>query len=147
MVTTVGADGAIALLASAGERLDHVVCADALALPFRDRSIDVVMCSQVLHHFDDAEAVRLLREMHRVARHGAVVVDLRRSWIAAIGFWLVSFPLCFHRVTRHDGVVSVLRGFTAADLDRLIRAATGVAPRVRRRLGFRLAARWTRAAS
>ena len=33
-------------------RMTACVCADALALPFRDRSVDVVMCSQLLHHFD-----------------------------------------------------------------------------------------------
>jgi hypothetical protein len=59
------------------------------------------------------------------------------------GFWLVSFPLGFHRVTRHDGVVSVSRGFTVEELAHLVMAATGVAPHVRRRLGFRLTARWT----
>jgi len=141
-LTTVGVDEAFSLLGAASDRLDLPVCADALALPFRDGSIDVVICSQVLHHFDDAGAVALIREMNRVARHAAIVADLRRSWIAAAGFWLVSFPLRFHRVTRHDGVVSVLRGFTAEDLTRLVRAATGNTPRVRRRLGFRLIARW-----
>jgi hypothetical protein len=55
----------------------------------------------------------------------------------------VCFPLRYHRVTRHDGVVSIFRGFTARELNELIRAATGVAPIVRRRLGFRLTARWS----
>jgi SAM-dependent methyltransferase len=141
-VSTLGVDEAQSLLVTARGRLDHAVCADALYLPFRDRAIDVVMCSQVLHHFADDEAERLLREMHRVACRAVIVSDLRRSWIAAIGFWLVSFPLRFHRVTRHDGVVSVLRGFTAADLRRLVRGATGTDPVVARRLGWRLTARW-----
>lgn len=141
-VTTIGVDEAATLLAAAGSRLDERVCADALHLPFRDRSVDVVMCSQVLHHFEDADAERLLREMTRVARRAVIVSDLRRSWIAAAGFWLVSFPLRFHAVTRHDGVVSVLRGFTAADLRRLARAAAGVEPVVTPRLGWRLTARW-----
>lgn len=142
-LTTIGVDEAPSLLGAARSRVTHVVCANALALPFRDGAIDVVMCSQVLHHFADADAERLLREMNRVARHAVVVADLRRSWIAAIGFWLVSFPLRFHRVTRHDGVVSVMRGFTGADLHRLVRAATGATPIVRRRLGWRLVARWS----
>jgi SAM-dependent methyltransferase len=142
-VTNIGVDGAASLLSAAGDRLDLRVCADARALPFRDRSIDVVICSQVLHHFEDAEAEQVLREMNRVARRAAVVADLRRSWVAAVGFWLVSFPFRFHRVTRHDGVVSVLRGFVAQDLERLVRAAAGVTPTVRRRAGFRLIARWT----
>lgn len=140
---TIGVDEAYSLLHADRARLDAAVCANALTLPFRDHSIDVVMCSQVLHHFDDAAAARLLREMNRVARRAVIVSDLRRSWFAAAGFWIVSFPLRFHRVTRHDGVVSVLRGFTAGDVQRLVKRATGAAPTVRRRLGWRLTARWT----
>lgn len=142
-LTVIGVDEAHTLLAAARDRVDAGVCANALALPFRDQSIDIVMCSQLLHHFADDDAERLLREMHRVACRAVIVSDLRRSWFAAVGFWLVSFPLLFHRVTRHDGVVSVLRGFTRADLERLVHRATGTRPRVRRRLGFRLTARWS----
>lgn len=139
----IGVDEAYSLLDADRSRLDASVCAHALDLPFRDHSIDVVMCSQILHHFDDAGADIFLREMHRVARRAVIVSDLRRSWVAAAGFWLVSFPLRFHRVTRHDGVVSVLRGFTVNELRALIRRATGVAPVVQRRLGWRVTARWT----
>lgn len=138
----IGLDEAYSLLHVDRPRLDAAVCANALALPFRDHSVDVVLCSQILHHFDDAVANRFLLEMNRVARRAVIVSDLRRSWIAAAGFWLVSFPLRFHRVTRHDGVVSVLRGFTAAELGRLVHDATGVTPIVRRRLGWRLTACW-----
>lgn len=141
-LTTIGVDGAISLLTAARDSTTGMVCADALALPFRDRSVDVAMCSQLLHHFTDDDIERLLRELHRVSRRAVVVCDLRRSWFAAAGFWLVSFPLCFHPIVRHDGVVSVLRGFTASELRRHVRAATGVSPRVSRRLGFRLTARW-----
>jgi ubiquinone/menaquinone biosynthesis C-methylase UbiE len=140
--TTIGVDEALSLLQSSRERVTDAVCANALALPFRDRSIDLVMCSQVLHHFENADAERFVREMHRVARRRVIVSDLRRSRVAAIGFWLVSFLFGFHRVTRHDGVVSVMRGFTASELTDLVRHATGVAPVVERRLGFRLTARW-----
>ncbi|HEY4305265.1 MAG TPA: methyltransferase domain-containing protein [Gemmatimonadaceae bacterium] len=139
----VGIDEAYSLLDADRSRLDAGVCAHALQLPFRDHSIDVVMCSQILHHFDDDGADHFLREMNRVARRAVIVSDLRRSWIAAAGFWLLSFPLRFHRVTRHDGVVSVLRGFTASDLQRLIKRATGAMPIVERRIGWRLTARWT----
>jgi SAM-dependent methyltransferase len=140
---TIIVDGAESLLAAARNDVTHAVCANALALPFRDRSVDVVMCSQLLHHFENRDAIRLLREMHRVAKRAVVVSDLRRAWTAAIGFWLVSFVLRFHRVTRHDGVVSVLRGFTPTELSNLVVEATGRVPTVRRRLGFRLTARWS----
>jgi 2-polyprenyl-3-methyl-5-hydroxy-6-metoxy-1,4-benzoquinol methylase len=141
-VTTIGLDEALDLLRQAAPRVDAAVCANARALPFRDASVDVVLCSQLLHHFADDELGAILLELDRVARSLVVIADLRRSWIAAAGFWLASFPLRFHPVTRHDGVVSVLRGFTAAELRAAVSAATGVTPRVERRPGFRLIAAW-----
>lgn len=141
-LTTIGVDQAPSLLVVARDCLTHAVCADALALPFRDRSVDIVMCSQVLHHFEIGDAERLVRELNRVARRTVIVCDLRRSWIAAFGFWAVSFPMRFHRVTRHDGVLSVFRGFTRAELDQIVKAATGSTPIIHRRLGYRFTARW-----
>lgn len=117
------------------------VIADARALPFRARSVDVVLCSQLLHHVDGADADLLLRELDRVARRGAVVADLRRSVVAALGFFLIALILRFHPVTRRDGVTSVLRGFTVRELARRCRSA-GVDAAVRRHLGFRLTAAW-----
>lgn len=142
-LTTIAVDGARTLLAAARMRGSQAICADALALPFRDDSIDVVCCSQLLHHFESEDAVRVLREMNRVARHAVVVSDLRRSWFAMAGFWLVCFPLRFSAVTRHDGSLSVLRGFTSSELEGLVLRATGIKPIVHWRLGFRLTARWT----
>lgn len=115
----------------------------ALALPFRDRAFDIVICSQLLHHFDDTHAAEVLREMDRVARRCVIVSDLRRSWLAAGGIWLASWPLRFHPVSRHDGVLSVLRGYTVPELRALVLDATGHEPTARARAGFRVATAWT----
>lgn len=141
-VTTIGYDAAESLLGSGRARVSYAVCGDALALPFASGSVDIVTCSQLLHHFAHDDAVRLVREMHRVARRAVIVSDLRRSWTAMAGFWLVSFPLGFHGITRHDGVLSVLRGFTARELTAIVGEATGRVPRVARHPGFRLTATW-----
>jgi ubiquinone/menaquinone biosynthesis C-methylase UbiE len=122
--------------------VDFGICADARQLPLADASVDVVTCSQVLHHFLDDDVPVVLRELHRVARRYVVVSDLRRSWVAALGFWMVTWPLGFHRVTRHDGFTSVLRGFTSDELARHVRLATSRAPDVRRHPGFRVTATW-----
>jgi SAM-dependent methyltransferase len=129
--------------AARAARRNGVPCivAEAGALPLRAGSADLALCSQVLHHFSGAAAERLVRELDRVARRGVVIADLHRSVLAAAGFFLASFPLRFHPVTRRDGVTSVLRGFTPAELANLCRAA-GVEPEVRRHAGFRLTASW-----
>ena len=141
-----GVDEAETLLRVTRALLDGSACADARRLPFADSSVDVVICSQVLHHFDDAEIPGVLRELDRVARRVVIVSDLRRSWLAVSGFWLVTWPMGFHPVSRHDGAVSVLRGFTARELREYVTRSTGQAATVRRHLGFRLTATWSPAA-
>lgn len=142
-LVTVGLDSAVELLAAAPRELTGRVCASAFRLPFADRSVDIVICSQLLHHFVDADAVRVLRELHRVARHRVIVSDLRRSWTAAAGFWLASWPLRFHPITRHDGTLSVLRGFTTGELAALVREAVGQSACLQRWAGWRLTASWS----
>jgi SAM-dependent methyltransferase len=141
-LTTIGLDAACELAVASRTRVTHTVCGDALRLPFADNSIDIVMCSQVLHHFSGGDALRLLREMNRVARAWVIVSDLRRSWLAAAGLWIVSFPLRFHAVSRHDGVVSVMRGFTPQELVDTVHEAVARRPRARRRRGFRVTTSW-----
>lgn len=139
---TIGIDAAEPLISANRIRNSVVVRGDALQLPFRDRSVDIVMCSQVLHHFRANDAVALVCEMNRVARLSVVISDLRRSWLAASGLWAASFVLGFHPVSRHDGVVSVMRGFVCVELADIVEAAIGVRPAVRRRPGFRLTTSW-----
>lgn len=141
---TFGVDASEVLARTARSDAFPTVRADALHLPFANRSVDIVMCSQVLHHFVEHErALAMLREMHRVASRVVIVSDIRRSWLAAAGIWLASYPLRFHPTSRHDGVVSVLRGFTSRELRDLVRAAVGCEPAVRHHFGFRTTAVWT----
>ena len=141
-VYTIGMDRSLPLCAEERKANNSVVRADALCIPFRDRSIDVVMASQLLHHFRGDDALTFVREMNRVARSRVVISDLRRSVVAAAGLWIGSFPLRFHPVSRHDGVVSVMRGFVPEELEDLVQEATGHRPDVTRRLGFRLTTSW-----
>ncbi len=143
VLTAIGLDSVPELASASRSSVDFSVCGDALRLPFPDNSIDIVMCSQVLHHFAGSEASALLREMNRVARARVVVSDIRRSWLSVVGLWLVSFPLRFHAVSRHDGVVSVLRGFTPEDLADTVQEAVARRPVARRRRAFRVTTSWT----
>jgi ubiquinone/menaquinone biosynthesis C-methylase UbiE len=142
-LATIGLERAPLLARAAGERCTHAIAADAMSLPFADGSIDFVTCSQVLHHFEDAEAEHLLLECTRVARTAVIIGDLRRSWLAVAGLWASSFVLGFHPVSRHDGVLSVLRGYTRDELRTLVQRATGCPVSVQQRLGFRVTAVWS----
>jgi SAM-dependent methyltransferase len=135
-------DMAETLAVASRARTGNAVRGNATALPFADRSVDIVMCSQTLHHFDDTSAACVLRELDRVARVRVIISDLRRSWLAAAGLWLASFPLGFHPVSRHDGVVSIMRGYTGDELRRLVSTATGRTPNVTRHIGWRVTATW-----
>jgi SAM-dependent methyltransferase len=142
-LVTVGLERAESLAAAARPAVSHSVVADGFRLPFAARSIDIITCSQVLHHFAEPDAEALLRECDRVARRRVIISDLRRSWIAAGGVWLASWPLGFSRWARHDGVLSVLRGFTVAELVALAQRITEAPIAARERLGFRVTCSWT----
>ncbi|HJU69577.1 MAG TPA: methyltransferase domain-containing protein [Gemmatimonadaceae bacterium] len=141
-VCTMGLDTSEALVLAAHDATMPMLRADARHLPIADAAFDVVLCSQLLHHFQRQDGITLLRELTRVARRRVIVSDIRRSWLAAAGIWLASWPLRFHPVSRHDGVVSVLRGFTPGELADLVGEAVSTQPRVRRHRGFRVTASW-----
>lgn len=117
------------------------VVADGEMPPFAEKSIDVVIMSQVLHHLPRASIPAWLRRTDRLARRLVVITDLRRTWAAKAGIWLASYALGFHPVSRHDGVLSVRRGFTPAELRGLL-AQAGIRGRVTTIPAFRVVAAW-----
>lgn len=94
--------------------IEPVRCS-GLHLPFDDHSIDYVICTLVLHHLSDEDAMNLIGEMCRVARRRFFAIDLNRHPVGYYGWRLLS-PLLFQRFTREDGALSILRSFTADEL-------------------------------
>jgi 2-polyprenyl-3-methyl-5-hydroxy-6-metoxy-1,4-benzoquinol methylase len=139
---TVGLEATPELAGLSRARAGLAICADARRLPFANQSVDIVTCSQVLHHFFGTESGEVLAELNRVGRRLVVVSDLRRSRLAAAGIWLSSFALRFHPVSRHDGVVSVMRGFRGRELRTMVAEAIGHEPAVRHHFGYRVTATW-----
>jgi SAM-dependent methyltransferase len=131
---------AAAILARAAGLVTAVACAGEP--PLRDKSVDVVLVSQVAHHLTLESVVHLFRTCDRLARQGVIVADLHRHPLAVAAFWCGARLLGFDRVTLADGITSVRRGFSPSELRRLMSAA-GVSGRVESRPGFRLVATWS----
>ena len=112
---------------------------DALRLPFGDASIDLVTAVKFAHHLHGAELATLFAEMARVARRRVLVLDIRRHWLAYAGFVAWSRVFTRNRLVRHDGPLSVLRGFTASELHDASRGVEEFDWTVRPYAGFQLA--------
>ena len=113
------------------------VTGNALELPFRDNTFDVVMASLFFHHLSEANCVRVLEKMWRVSRELVLVNDLYRHPVA---YWSIrALAAAFSKSTmvRHDGPVSVLRSFRPRELLQVADRA-GVPARVYRSFPFRL---------
>jgi SAM-dependent methyltransferase len=111
------------------------------APPVREKGVDLVLLSQVLHHLAPESMVTLLRTCDRLARRGVIVADLRRGRLGPLAFWVGARALRFDPMTRADGMTSLRRGYTLAELRRLL-AAAGINATIERRPGYRLVASW-----
>jgi SAM-dependent methyltransferase len=145
----VGAAGRQTLAVGVDLKLLHVrqvpaavtpLVADVHALPFRDRTFDVVLTSLFLHHFDGDAAVAVLRDLYRLCRRALVITDLRRAQVPYL-FGRASFPWLFRsRVSVADGLLSIRRAFREDEMRAAFAAAEIPDVRIRRVFPYRLLA-------
>jgi SAM-dependent methyltransferase len=107
---------ALAAAARAREPRISVVRADATALPFRQRGADVVTMSLTLHHLEPAAAAAALGEMRGAARLAIIVNDLLRTRLSFLLVWITTRLVACHRISRHDGPLSVRRAYSPDEL-------------------------------
>lgn len=93
----------------------RAVVADALALPFRDDSFDLVSCSLFAHHLDPPQVARFVEEGLRVSRSAVLINDLVRHPLH-LALVYAGFPLMQSYVSRFDGVASVRRAYTTEEM-------------------------------
>ncbi len=92
----------------------RLVRADVMDLPFEAGSFDYAITNMFLHHLDEAQVVRVMKIMDRLARRGVIVADLlrsRRAW-----WWIKAFTMFSNPMVRHDAVVSVAQAFDRGEI-------------------------------
>jgi ubiquinone/menaquinone biosynthesis C-methylase UbiE len=96
----------------------RAVAGDALALPFRDASFDVVSCNLFAHHLSPEQLVLFANEALRVCRYAVLVNDLVRHR-THLAFVLAGLPLFRSRLTRNDAPASVRQAYTLDEMTTL----------------------------
>jgi 2-polyprenyl-3-methyl-5-hydroxy-6-metoxy-1,4-benzoquinol methylase len=84
---------------------------------------DIVLCSLALHHFNEEDAVRVLRRCHEWSRGFVLVADLRRGLFLTVGVYLLTALVFREPMTRYDGRLSAARAFSFTELRELAHEA------------------------
>jgi 2-polyprenyl-3-methyl-5-hydroxy-6-metoxy-1,4-benzoquinol methylase len=80
---------------------------------------DIVLCTLVLHHFSDEDAVRVLRRCRETSQNFVLVSDLRRGFLATAGVYLLTAVIFREPMTRYDARLSAERAFSFSEMRNL----------------------------
>lgn len=91
-------------------------CEDIFDELFNEMKYDIVLCTLTLHHFDNANIIKLINCFYKNSSIGIVINDLHRSKLAYRLFQAVCYLFNLNNMSKKDGLVSILRGFKRKEL-------------------------------
>jgi 2-polyprenyl-3-methyl-5-hydroxy-6-metoxy-1,4-benzoquinol methylase len=80
---------------------------------------DMALCSLVLHHFSDNDAVKILRRCRELSREFVLVSDLRRGFLLWSGVYMLTAVIFREPMTRFDARLSAERAFSFGEMREL----------------------------
>jgi len=113
------------------------VVGDALALPFRDSSFDLLSCNLFAHHLNPEELRRFVDEALRVCRIAVLINDLVRHPLHMTLVY-AGLPLYRSRLTRHDAPASVRQAYTPEEMRALLTHTSAARVEIHRHYLFRM---------
>ena len=116
---------------------NRAVTGDALALPFRDSSFDLLSCNLFAHHLAPHELVQFVNEALRVCRVAVLINDLVRHRLH-MAFVYAGLPLYRSRITRHDAPASVRQAYTLDEIKKLLAQTRAARAEIHRHYLFRM---------
>jgi 2-polyprenyl-3-methyl-5-hydroxy-6-metoxy-1,4-benzoquinol methylase len=80
---------------------------------------DIALCSLVLHHFSDEDAVTVFRQCRELSKRFVLVSDLRRGLLLQVGVHVLTAVIFREPMTRFDARLSAQRAFSFAEMRQL----------------------------
>lgn len=102
---------------------DKIICADAMKLPVKKNSFDLIHSSLFFHHLKDEDIVLLLNCLMFTAKKGIIINELRRNIFALIGIRLLTLVFSRSEFVKYDAPISVKRSFTKKELINIFKDA------------------------
>lgn len=106
--------------------------------PAEPRRYDAALCTLALHHFSEADAVEILRNL-AAQSHTRLALDLERGHLNQALIALLTRTFIRNPMTVNDARLSIQRAFTLAEAGELAHQAGWPGLRVRRHFPARLA--------
>lgn len=91
----------------------HCSTTDLLAA---GRTFDFVISNHLIHHLSEQALHTLLSQAHSLSHHGVIFNDIRRSDIGFVLFHLLTRPVFRRSFIIQDGLTSIKRSYTFAEL-------------------------------
>jgi hypothetical protein len=117
----------------------RVVAGDALALPFRDATFDLVSSTLFVHHLSPEQLMQFVNEALRVCRVAVLINDLIRQPLH-LSLVYAGLPLFRSRLTRHDAPASVRQAYTPEEMRALLTQTSASRTEIHRHYLFRMGA-------
>lgn len=92
-------------------------CFDIFSEDFKSLTFDIILCTLTLHHFTNEQILNIITTFKNNAKTGIIINDLHRSKLAYRLFELICVIFKLNRMSRLDGLVSILRGFKKNELE------------------------------
>ncbi|MCB2222008.1 MAG: methyltransferase domain-containing protein [Bacteroidetes bacterium] len=99
--------------------------------------VDIYHCSLFTHHLENQELIELFSHFNKYPRIGFVISDILRSPFAYYGSKILTRLGNGTSLARHDGPVSVLKGFRIREIRDLLAKAEISDYELRTAMGFR----------
>lgn len=93
------------------------LCLDIFSEDFSTLQYDIVLCTLTLHHFTNEQLLNIITIFNNNASMGVVINDLQRSKLAYKLFKIICMLFSLSKMSREDGLISILRGFKKKELE------------------------------